>query len=99
MPFLAACALLSQATAAGIMGGPVTAAGCTFVRSAEELRIEIVKDFKVCPDAVPLKGIGTEAFACSNGVFVRVREKAFVVRIKDREKARKVAELVAGSLF
>ena len=95
MPFLATCALLSQGTAAGIMGGPVTATGCTFVRDGVELRIEIVKDFKVCPDAVPLKGIGTEAFACSDGVFVRVR----VVRIKDREKARKVAESVAGSLF
>ena len=69
------------------------------MRDGVELRIEIVKNFKVCPDAVPLKGIGTEAFACSDGVFVRVREKAFVVRIQDREKARKVAELVAGSLF
>jgi hypothetical protein len=97
--FLAACVLISQATIEGIMGGPVTAAGCTFVRKGIELRIEAIEDFKSCDAATPLKGIGTEAFTCTNGVVFRVREKMFAVRIKDREKARKVAELVAGSLF
>jgi hypothetical protein len=99
MPFLAACVLINQATVEGIMGGPVTATGCTFVRNGIELRIEPIKDFKTCASAAPLKAIGTEAFTCSDGVVFRVREQVFAVRIKDREKARKVAELVAGSLF
>jgi hypothetical protein len=99
MPFLAVCVLLNQATAAGIMGGPVTATGCTFVRKGVELRIEAIEDFKSCAAAAPLKGIGTEAFTCSDGVVFRVREERYAVRIKDREKARKVADLVAGSLF
>jgi hypothetical protein len=97
--FLAACVLLNQATAEGIMGGRVTATGCTFVRNGMELHIEAVQDFKSCAAAAPLKGIGTEAFTCSDGIVFRVHEKMFAVRIKDREKARKVAELVAGSLF
>jgi hypothetical protein len=99
MPFLAACVLINQATVEGIMGGPVTATGCTFVRNSVELRIEAIKDFKSCASAAPLKAIGTEAFTCSDGVVFRVREQMFAVRIKDREKARKVAESVAGSLF
>ena len=99
MPFLAACVFLNQATAAGIMGGPVTQTGCTFVRNGVELRIEAIKDFKSCANAAPLKGIGSEGFTCSDGVVFRVHEKMFAVRIKDREKALKVADLVAGSLF
>jgi hypothetical protein len=97
--FLAACVLINQATVEGIMGGPVTATGCTFLRNGVELRIEAIKDFKSCANAAPLKGIGSEAFSCSHGVVFRVREQRFAVRIKDPEKARKVAELVAGSLF
>jgi hypothetical protein len=99
MPFLAACVLINQATVEGIMGGPVTATGCTFSRNGVALRIESIKDFKSCASAAPLKAIGTEAFTCSDGIMFRVREKMFAVRIKDQEKARKVAELVAGSLF
>lgn len=64
-------------------------------------------------DAVALKGIGNEALACTQGtgeqVISRVRERAFVVRIQSsdssaqknelREKARKIAEMIAGLLF
>ena len=98
-----------------------------------ELHIETAKDFasyaaRCRTDAVPLKGIGNEARACSSDgegdsfwlgvdhasevgeqLVSRVRERAFLVRISTndhsaerselREKARKVAELVAGSLF
>jgi hypothetical protein len=62
--------------------------------------------------AVPLKAIGNEAFACSDDgaeqVVGRVRDRAFLVRIRTtdhspppalREKARKVAEQLAGILF
>ena len=63
--------------------------------------------------AVPLKAIGNEALACSDEgaeqVVGRVRDRAFLVRIITndrssqpsvlREKARKVAEQVAGILF
>jgi len=54
---------------------------------------------------VPLKAIGTEALACrgetGEQVVGRVRDRAFLVRIttNDREKVRKVAEMVAGSMF
>jgi hypothetical protein len=68
-------------------------------------------------DGVALKGIGNDALACgssgndelSEQVVSRVRERAFLVRIKTndrsaqrselRKKARKIAELVAGFLF
>jgi hypothetical protein len=76
------------------MGGPVTATGCTFVRNGVELRIEPIKDFKSCAAAAPLWRL-----RAAKGWVFRVREQMFAVRIKDREKARKVAELVAGSLF
>jgi hypothetical protein len=90
---LLSCPWLNPATAAGILGGPVTQRGCDF----GGLQIEVIKEFK--PDCVPLRGIGTEAQTCSDGVVFRVREKVFIVRIEDREKARKVAEMVAGSMF
>jgi len=54
---------------------------------------------------VPLKAIGSEALACrgeaGEQVVGRVRDRAFLVRItaNDREKVRKVAEMVAGSMF
>jgi hypothetical protein len=70
------------------------------------------------PHAVPLQAIGNEAFACdlkeksgrlSEQVVGRVRERAFVIRLRIddasisqsllREKAQKVAEIVAGNLF
>lgn len=90
---LVSCPWLNQATAAGILGGPVTQRGCDF----GGLQIEVIKEFK--PGCVRLKGIGTEAQSCSDGVVFRVREKVFIVRMQDREKARKVAEMVAGSMF
>jgi hypothetical protein len=63
--------------------------------------------------AVPLKAIGNEALACNDEgaeqVVGRVRNRAFLVRISTsdgssqpsalRDKARKVAEQVAGILF
>ncbi|MGA3042358.1 MAG: hypothetical protein ABSF54_16365 [Bryobacteraceae bacterium] len=58
--------------------------------------------------AEPLQAIGNKAVVCSDAgaqqVIGRVRNRAFVIRIKApgrdlREKARKVAEQVAGILF
>lgn len=58
--------------------------------------------------AEPLKAIGNKAVACNDQgaeqVIGRVRNRAFVIRIKAeggdlRDKARKVAEQVAGILF
>jgi len=104
-------------------------ATCNFVRHEGslllELRIEVgtmrsaAMDFasytaRCHSAAVPLKAIGNEALACSDGqlaeqVVGRVRDRAFVVRISTsdrssqpsalREKARKVSEQVAGFLF
>lgn len=107
---LLSCPWLNQATAAGVLGGAVRQVGCTFIRGALELRIEAAKDFEAyaatCRSvAVPLKGIGSEAIACrgeaGEQVVGRVRDRAFVARIttNDREKVRKVAEMVAGSMF
>ena len=90
---LLSCPWLNQATAAGILGGPVTQRGCDF----GGLRIEVIKEFKL--GCIPLKGIGNEAQSCSDGVIFRVRDKVFMVRMQDREKARRVAEMVAGSMF
>ena len=79
-----------------------------------ELRIEVGVPTPRChTPAVPLKAIGTEAVACSDRpnaeqVIGRVRDKTFSVRVSTtdhspqpalREKARKVAEHVAGILF
>jgi hypothetical protein len=53
----------------------------------------------------PLKAIGNEAIACTDEsaqiVVGRVRDRAFVLRITTggREKARQIAEQVAGILF
>lgn len=54
--------------------------------------------------ADPIKGLGNEAFACSNGTIVgRVRDAAFEIRVKApndaEEVARKAADQVAGALF
>jgi hypothetical protein len=107
---LLSCPWLNQATAAGVLGGPVTQAGCIFTRGSLELRIEAGRDFEwyaaTCKsDAVHLKAIGTEALACrgetGEQVVGKVRDRAFLVRIttNDRDKVRKVAEMVAGSMF
>jgi hypothetical protein len=107
---LLSCPWLNQATAAGVLGGPVRQIGCTFTRGSLELRIEAARDFEsyaaTCrSEAVPLKAIGTAAIACRSEageqVVGKVRDRAFLVRITtdDREKVRKVAEMVAGSMF
>jgi hypothetical protein len=107
---LLSCPWLNRATAAGFLGGPVTQVSCSFSRGSVELRIETGRDFEsyasTCrSDAVPLKAIGSEAIACRGEaweqVVGRVRDQAFLVRIttNDREKVRKVAEMVAGSMF
>lgn len=102
---------------------------CEFIRQDGsllfELRIEVetispaAKDFESyaarCHSAaVPLKAIGNEALACSDGplaeqVLGRVRDRVFLIRIGTndrsiqpttlRDKARKLAEQVAGILF
>jgi len=102
---------------------------CEFIRQDGsllfELRIEVettpsaAKDFSAyaarCHSAaVPLKAIGNQALACSDGqlaeqVVGRVRDRVFLIRIGTndrsaqpttlRDKARKVAEQVAGILF
>jgi hypothetical protein len=104
-------------------------ATCDFVRHegslVQELRIEVetmrspAKAFasyvaRCHSTAVPLKAIGNEALACSDGqlaeqVVGRVRDRAFLVRISTtdrsgqqtvlRDKIRKIAEQVAGILF
>ena len=104
-------------------------ASCEFIRQDGsllfELRIEVettpsaAKDFSAyaarCHSAaVPLKAIGNQALACSDGqlaeqVVGRVRDRVFLIRIGTndrsaqtsalRDKARKVAEQVAGILF
>jgi len=73
------------------VGGPVTQTGCNF---SGKLELHI-KEFK--PRCETLKGIGNEAFACPGEVVFRI----FRVRINtdDRDKIRKVAEMVAGSMF
>jgi hypothetical protein len=97
------CPWLSQATAEAVLGGVVTASNCDFTRGPDSLHIEVSERLASCPNAKSLKGIGTEAFTCGDDLIVgRVRDKAFLVRIKTkdpREKVRKIAELVAGSLF
>lgn len=92
------CPWLNQATAAGGVGGPVTQTGCNFSGKLE-LHIEVIKEFKSRCET--LKGIGNEAFACPGEVVFRMRDKIFRVRINtdDRDKIRKVAEMVAGSMF
>ena len=110
LALLLSCPWLNRATAAGFLGGPVTQVACSFTRGSVELRIETARDFESYAascrsDAVPLKAIGTEALACrgefGEQVAVRVRDRTFLVRIStnDREKVRKVAEMVAASMF
>jgi len=130
------CPWLNAATAAGVLGGAVTAnvtqTACEFVRrddpSKSALRIEVEtmgspREFasraaQCGAGAEALKAIGNEAVACTHSdkkgqmaeqVVGRVRNQAFLVRFSTddraatpgglREKARKVAEQVAGFLF
>jgi hypothetical protein len=95
---LFSCPWLNQATAAGVLGGRVTQMGCNFYGKLE-LHIEMIEEFK--PRCEALKGIGNEAYACPGEVAFRMRDKIFRVQINtdDRDKIRKVAEMVAGSMF
>ena len=92
------------------MGGTASQARCHFARGSLELHIEAAKDFDsyvaTCrSQAAPLRAIGREAIACrgeaGEQVVGKVRDRAFLVRIttNDPEKVRKVAEMVAGSMF
>lgn len=113
------CPWITEPTAAGLMGGPVQvkmgATFCEFSRPQHSLRIDVhrmnnpKKEFaryiKRCGNkAAPIKGLGNEAFACTNGRIVgRVRDTAFEIRVNAAadaaEVARKAAEHVAGALF
>lgn len=87
---------------------------CEFVRESNKgtLHIEVQKkplalSAKCESAATPLMAMGNEAVACSMGdtqmVIGRVRDQRFLVWIRGndqaKEKIRKVAEQVAGSLF
>jgi hypothetical protein len=115
----AVCPWIAEPTAAGLLGGPVQVQtsdeSCEFSRPQHALRIEVhrmndpKKDFaryvKRCgKKASPIKGIGNEAFACTDRTIVgRVRDMAFQIHITApsdaAEMARKAAEQVAGALF
>lgn len=124
------CEWLNRATAAGVLGGAVTAtitkSSCEYVRGtgseSSSLWIEVTRDYAAVRERCgakgsPLKALGNEALACAcerdreigEQVVGRVRNQAFVVRLSTtnrsadrgslREKVRKIAEQVAGSLF
>ena len=88
----------------------VAGQSCTFTRKDRpvELRIELTSAERCPASADRIRGIGNEAVACFSGgelVVSRVRQQPFWVRISGgkpgefREKAHKIAELVAGFLF
>jgi hypothetical protein len=95
------CPWLNSATAAGFLGGPVTAsvspAVCEFVHDQATLHIEVrVKPASItakCEAGIPLKAIGNEAVACSTSgremVIGRVRDQRFVVWIQSSDPAVK----------
>lgn len=137
------CPWLNAATAAGVLGGPVTGmtvqhaksgddASCEFLRRAGTVESELRIATETMPDpskdfpsyaarchsvAEALTAIGNQAVVCSDDrgggraemVLGRVRNRAFEVRISTgdrsgaagalREKARQIAEQVAGILF
>jgi hypothetical protein len=98
---LLSCPWLNQATASAVLGGAITQAGCNFVGNME-MHFELLQEFKPrCGTAEIIKGVGNEALACPGEVMFRLRDKVFLVRINtnDRDKIRKVAELIAGSMF
>jgi hypothetical protein len=106
------CPWLDTATAAGVLGGQVTATvtstACQFVRGRSKLRIEVRKSNSL-PDrcgtaAEPLEAIGNEAFLCAkhHEVVGRVRDAVFTIRLNApdwQSKAQQVAQEVAGALF
>ena len=98
----------------------VSGNACEFSNATESVRIEVIdmtdhrKQFghylAQCGSlGIVLRGIGNEAMACEKASFElivsRVRERAFLVRLTSKERARwleqarDVAEQVAGSLF
>jgi hypothetical protein len=94
------CPWLNSATAAGVLGGPVTAsvspAVCEFVHDQTTLHIEVrVKPASIAAKcespATPLRAIGNEAVACSVSgremVIGRVRDQRFVVWIQSTDPA------------
>jgi hypothetical protein len=113
------CPWIAEPTAAGLLGGPVqsrtTSKSCDFSRPQHTLRVEVIrmddpnKEFarylKRCGKrAAPIKGVGNEAFACSDEKIVgRVRDMAFEIRVTAPSDAavvaQKAAEQVAGALF
>ncbi len=108
VPLIAAaeqCPWLSEATAGGSLVS-VKPTSCVFARKdGASLTVEVQtlkspKEFLGC-NGQPLTGIGNEASECGDSVAGRVRNQAFTIRIVPArpEKARKIAELVAGFLF
>ena len=95
------CPWLNAATAAGSLGGPVTAsvnpAVCEFVHEQNSLHIEVrVKPASIsakCESGIPIKGIGNEAVECSTSgremVIGRVRDRRSVVWIQSSDPAVK----------
>ncbi len=103
---------LDTATAAGVLGGQVTArvtsTACQFVRGGSKLRIEVRKSTarptRCGATAEPLKGIGNEAFLCPKHreIVGRVRDSVFTIRLTAPDwqiKAKQLAQEVAGALF
>jgi hypothetical protein len=129
------CPWLNPATAAGVLGSPVSLTithensnrddmACNFagvsslhigVQTMDPPRAEFTARVAECgSDPAPLKAIGNEAVVCtpdkrSAQVVGRVRNRIFTILISTtnasltqavlREKARDVAEHVAGNLF
>jgi hypothetical protein len=132
------CPWLNAATAAGVLGGPVTNTSlklstadgtgtCDFEHSEGAasshliISVEPVRAAKPSPcgsRGTPLTAIGNEAVTCAyegkagetgEQVTGRVRDHAFLVRLSTndksalaaalRERARQIAEQVAGILF
>lgn len=92
------CPWINAATAAAFVGRPVMQTGCDF-KGQRELRIEVISEYK--PRCTPMKAIGSEAFICPGEVVFRVRDRVCRITLKpdDPEKLRKVAEMIAGSMF
>ena len=99
------CPWLNEATAGGALVS-VKPTACVFARkdgatlTVEVRTLKSAKEFVACKGQA-LTGIGNEAAECGDSVVGRVRNQAFTVRMTpaNREKARKIAELVAGFLY
>jgi hypothetical protein len=92
------CPWLNAATAAGILGGPVTAsvspAVCEFIRPQSTLHIEVRKkpatiEAKCESKGTPLKGIGNEAVICLESTFITggLTTKMVIGRVRDQRFA------------